>query len=153
MSAERLTDLNRHLLLFFTGTAQYSSTVAKVQEEMTESKVDELKEMLALVNEGEKILTPECDLKGFGRLLDHTWRLKRGVTRRISSDSIDEIYRKAKSAGAIGGKLLGAGGGGFFLAFAEPGLHEAVKKRLEGYMCVPVGFERDGAKILYTAFA
>ena len=106
--------------------------------------------MLALVDEAEKVLvTKGSDLNDFGRLLHETWQLKRGVTSKITTSDLDAIYAKAREAGAIGGKLLGAGGGGFF-AFYVPLEHQAqVRKVLENLLYVPFQFENEGTKILY----
>lgn len=143
--------LNDHLMLFFTGFSRVSAEIADAQMKATKSKTAELLEMLKLVDEGEWILTNKCDICEFGRLLDHTWRLKRGLTSKISTDSIDAIYQKALNAGAIGGKLMGAGGGGFIMIFAEPDRHTAIKRALDGLLYVPFAFEDGGAQILYYA--
>ncbi len=94
-------------------------------------KERQLLEMLSLVDEAEKVLTTKTDLNEFGRLLDYTWKLKRGISSGISTDSIDGLYAKGIEAGALGGKLLGAGGGGFLLFYVEEDKREAVAKAME----------------------
>ena len=92
--------------------------------------------MLSLVDDAEKVLTSKTDLNEFGRLLDYTWKLKRGISNRISTDSIDGLYAKGMAAGALGGKLLGAGGGGFLLFYVEPDKQEQSARRWKNsYMC------------------
>ena len=106
--------------------------------------------MYSLVDKAEKVLTDEsCDLDEFGRLLDYTWKLKRGISSGISTGSIDEQYEKAMKAGALGGKLLGAGGGGFLLFYVPQEKQAAVKKALENQMYVPFKFENEGTRIIH----
>jgi D-glycero-alpha-D-manno-heptose-7-phosphate kinase len=105
--------------------------------------------MRALVDEGDSVLTGECDLHEFGRLLHESWQLKRGLSAKIAPAIIDQIYEKARRAGAIGGKLLGAGGGGFMLFFAPPERHAQVKAALEGLVHIPFGFETGGSQLIY----
>lgn len=149
MSKDRKISLNNNLMLFFTGFSRFSSEIAQKQEMATHSKIQELKEMLKLVDESEKVLTSKCNLNEFGRLLDYTWKLKRGITNQISNDSIDALYNKAINAGAIGGKLLGAGGGGFILLYVEEDKQERVKEELKNLLYVPFEFENNGTHILY----
>ena len=137
-------------MLFFTGFSRISSEIAIEQKKVTANKVKELKEMLGLVDEAEKILiNKHSDLNEFGRLLDHGWKLKRGITSKISTDEIDEIYDIAIKAGALGGKLLGAGGGGFILFYVEKDKQEKVKEALNKLLYVPFNFENEGTKIMY----
>ena len=105
--------------------------------------------MKALVDEVQKLLVSNSDLNEFGRLLDYTWKLKRGITADISNNDIDFLYKKAMDAGATGGKLLGAGGGGFLLFYVEPEYQENVRKALEDLIYVPFEFENEGTKIMY----
>lgn len=149
MSKERKKELNDNLMLFFTGFSRFSSDIARNQEKATRDKTKELKEMLGLVDEAEKVLTGKGDLNEFGRLLDHTWKLKRGITGEISNDSIDALYRQAMEAGALGGKLLGAGGGGFLLFYVEKDRQPAVKETLKDLLYVPFEFENTGTRVLY----
>lgn len=150
MNRERKEELNNHLMLFFTGFSRFSSDIQKGTEKSMKDKTSQLLEMYHLVAEAEKILTDKSiSLNEFGKLLDYTWKLKRGISAGISTDSIDEQYAKAMNAGALGGKLLGAGGGGFLLFYVPLEKQADVKNALEDQMCVPFKFENDGTKIIY----
>lgn len=150
VSPERKKALNENLMLFFTGFSRFSSDIQKSQEKaIKEKKNEQLIEMLKLVDEAQKVLTTKGDLNEFGRLLDYTWRLKRGVTSVISNDSIDALYQKALEAGALGGKLLGAGGGGFLLFYVEADKQPAVRKAMDKLLYVPFEFETHGARVLH----
>ena len=148
-STDRKKDLNDRLMLFFTGFSRFSSDIAKNQVKATKDKTAELLEMKALVDDVQKLLVSKADLKEFGKLLDYTWKLKRGITSDISNIDIDILYKKAIDAGATGGKLLGAGGGGFLLFYVEPEYQENVKKALEDLVYVPFEFENEGTRIMY----
>ncbi|MCI7036752.1 MAG: kinase [Spirochaetia bacterium] len=150
ISRARKEKLNNNLMLFFTGFSRFSSDIQKGTEKSMKDKTKELLEMYLLVDKAEKVLTDEsCDLDEFGRLLDYTWKLKRGISSGISTGSIDEQYEKAMKAGALGGKLLGAGGGGFLLFYVPQEKQEAVKKALENQMYVPFKFENEGTRIIH----
>lgn len=151
ISAERKELLSHNLMLFFTGFSRFSSEIQSSTQSALKSKEDQLLEMLDLVDEAEKILTSKCDLDDFGRLLHHTWKLKRNISNKISTDSIDLLYDQAIKAGATGGKLLGAGGGGFLLFYVVPEKQAAVASALETLMHVPFQFENDGTKVIYYA--
>lgn len=130
INPERKRQLNNNLMMFFTGFTRFSSDVQKANASNKADKVNQLKEMLALVDEAEKVLVDkQSDLDEFGRLLDHTWRIKRKTGNTVSTNSIDELYDKGLKAGALGGKLLGAGGGGFLVFYVEPDKQEKVKKQ------------------------
>lgn len=106
--------------------------------------------MLSLVDEAEAILTDKyTDLNEFGRLLDVTWKLKRNTGNKVSTDSIDNVYKTARNAGAMGGKLLGAGGGGFFVFYVEKEKQEEVKSALSDFMYVPFEFETGGSQVIH----
>ena len=127
INPERKRQLNNNLMMFFTGFTRFSSDVQKANASNKADKVNQLKEMLALVDEAEKVLVDkQSDLDEFGRLLDHTWRIKRKTGNTVSTNSIDELYDKGLKAGALGGKLLGAGGGGFLVFYVEPDKQEIV---------------------------
>lgn len=150
ISDERKRALNSRLMLFYTGVSRYSTEIQTVTQKEIKGKTAELKEMLALVDEAQIILTDKTkNLDEFGRLLHYTWQLKRGISRGISSDTIDALYQKAMSEGALGGKLLGAGGGGFLLFYAPQELHSRIKKELSRLLYIPFTFEREGTRILY----
>ncbi len=147
---ERKDMLNSNLLLFFTGFSRLSSEIAKEQVKATRDKIAELKEIMCLVDDGERILTDRHgDLDEFGRLLDYSWKLKRGLTDKVSTDTLDGIYSIAVQNGALGGKLLGAGGGGFFVFYVPKERQAGVKNALKDLLCIPFRFEDGGSKVLY----
>lgn len=150
LSNERKKALNNNLMLFYTGISRYSSVIQENTQKSILKKVEQLKQMRSLVDIAENILTDKKNnLDEIGRLLDYTWRLKRDISSGISTDSIDGIYQKAQAAGALGGKLLGAGGGGFLLFYVEPDKQKNVSKVLEDLLYIPFEFEQAGAQILY----
>ena len=150
ISTERREQLNNNLMMFFTGFTRFSSDVQKAAASHSEDKLSKLREMYGLVDEAEKILTDKrADLDDFGRLLDHTWRLKRGTSRVVSTESIDGLYEKGLSAGALGGKLLGAGGGGFLLFYVRPEKQDSVRRALDGLLEIPFRFESDGSRVIH----
>lgn len=150
ITPERKTALNRNLMLFFTGFSRLSSEIAEEQMRSTDKKTADLWEMLRLVDVGEAILSDRHgDLDDFGRLLNETWQLKRGITHKVSTDALDEIYSAAMKNGALGGKLLGAGGGGFFLFYVPQEYQPQVRDALADCLYVPYQFEDSGTKILY----
>lgn len=146
---ERKEELCSNLMLFFTGFSRFSSEISVKQEKAIKDKTRDLLEIKSLVDDAEKILTSDCSINEFGKLLDYSWKLKRGLTSKISSDSIDSMYSAAIAGGATGGKLLGAGGGGFLLLYVEPEYRESVRKALGDLLYVPFEFESGGARILY----
>lgn len=153
-SSERKQRLNDSLMLFYTGISRFSSEIQSDTEKAIQKrdKISQLHEMRHLVDEAEKILVDNSrDLNDFGRLLGHTWELKRGISSRISTNSIDEIYARALGAGALGGKLLGAGGGGFLLFYVEPDRQGELRKALEDLLYVPFTFENGGSRVIYYA--
>ena len=149
ISPERKEQLNRNLMLFFTGFSRFSADIQSLTMNAMEDKQQQLLEMLQLVEEAEKVLTTKSDLNEFGRLLDHTWKLKRGISSQISTDSIDALYNTAIKTGAIGGKLLGAGGGGFLLFYIEEDKRETLKKALNNLLYVPFEFENAGTRVIH----
>mgnify|MGYP004518830075 FL=1 len=149
---ERKRELDENLLLFYTGIQRFSSEIQADTFARPVDKVKRLLDMLALVDEAEKILTDKnVSLNEFGKLLDITWKLKRGTGSMVSNGSIDELYDIAIKAGALGGKLLGAGGGGFLLFYCEKEKQPTLIKALDRLMIVPFNFENDGAQVLYYA--
>ncbi len=149
LSPQRKEELNENLMLFFTGFSRFSADIQTETKKCLKSRKDQLLEMLCLVDDAEKVLTSKADLEQFGKLLDYTWRLKRGITSQISTDSIDLIYEKALRAGATGGKLLGAGGGGFLLFYVEKDSQKKVREALEDLLYVPFAFENAGTKVVH----
>lgn len=150
ISPERKKLLNDHLMLFFTGFSRFSSDIQKNTEKSMKDKTQQLIEMYGLVDKAEQVLVNgESDLDDFGRLLDYTWHLKRGISSGISTDSIDEQYQQAMKAGALGGKLLGAGGGGFLLFYVPLEKQDSVRTALKDQLYVPFNFENDGTKTIF----
>lgn len=147
---DRKKELDDNLMLFYTELQRFSS---KIQADTFAKPVDKTKQlldMLALVDDAQAILTGEnSDLNDFGRLLNHTWKLKRGTGTKVSNGLIDELYDKGIKAGALGGKLLGAGGGGFLLFYVEKDKRENVLKALDNLMYVPSQFESEGSSVIY----
>jgi len=145
----RLEELQQHLALYFTGFSRTASEIAQEQLRMTPYKKQELDAMLQLVDEAETIVAnPRCSLREFGLLLHESWQIKRSLTQKISNADIDEIYQIGLSAGALGGKLLGAGGGGFMLFFVPPERREALRMRLKKLLCVPFTFSNRGSHVV-----
>ena len=142
---ERKKLLNDNLLMFFTGFTRLSSETQKANATGYKEKIAQLKEMLALVDEAEKVLTDKhSDMDEFGRLLDKTWRLKRPTT-----NNIDALYEAGIKAGALGGKLLGAGGGGFLVFYVQPDRQAAVKEAMKDLLYVPFEFEDGGTRVIH----
>jgi D-glycero-alpha-D-manno-heptose-7-phosphate kinase len=149
VSPERLTELQSHLALYFTGFSRTASEIAQEQLKMTPQKTNELNAMLQLVDEGEAIVSNSGrSLEEFGHLLHEGWKLKRSLTQKITTSTIDEIYEAGLGAGALGGKLLGAGGGGFMLFFVSPERRAALRDRLKNLLCVPFGFSSRGSEVV-----
>ncbi|BDF35177.1 GHMP kinase [Lachnospiraceae bacterium] len=151
LQLERKKELNNRLMLFFTGFSRFSSDIQKETRLSIKKKESRLLEMLKLVDVAEEVLTTKTDLTEFGRLLDYTWKLKRNISEKVSTDVIDLCYEKAKSAGAVGGKLLGAGGGGFLLFYVEPEYQDNVRQMLKDFLYIPFTFEEDGTRVIYYA--
>lgn len=151
ISPERKEKLNNNLLMFFTGFTRFSSDVQRANNVSgTEDKRLKLKKMYDLVNDAEAVLTDKSqDLDDFGRLLDVTWKLKKGTGSAISTGSIDELYEKGLSAGALGGKLLGAGGGGFLVFYVQPEKQSAVREAMKDLMYIPFKFENGGTRVIH----
>lgn len=150
ISPERKKQLNQNLLMFFTGFTRFSSDVQKSNNVSAVEKTAQLREMLRLVDDAEMILTDKTkDLDDFGRLLDHTWKLKKQTGSKISTESIDGYYDRGIKAGALGGKLLGAGGGGFLVFYVQPEKQEAVRAEMKDLMYIPFEFENGGTRVIH----
>jgi len=144
--------LQDNLMLFFTGLSRTASEIAGEQIKKTPGKKNELTRMSEMVEEAIDILNGgDSDITDFGKLLHESWMIKRSLTEKISNHQIDEIYEEALNAGALGGKLLGAGGGGFIMFFVEPEFQPEVKDRLKNLLYVPFKFENLGSQIIYYA--
>ncbi|HCM36490.1 MAG: kinase [Candidatus Wildermuthbacteria bacterium RIFCSPLOWO2_02_FULL_47_9c] len=150
VSEARRKELESHLALYFTGFSRYASEVAKEQIEKTPQKQKELQAISDMVDQGIDILQNEkVSILGFGKLLGESWQLKRSLTDKISTVQIDALYERAVRAGAVGGKLLGAGGGGFMLLFIPPDKQQNVREALKDLLEAPFHFERGGSQIIY----
>ena len=152
LSNQRKNELNESLMLFFTGFTRFSSDIQQKTAAGMDEKIAQLLEMKRLVDDAESILISKADLREFGRLMDYSWKLKRGLSDGISTGAIDDVYAAAMKAGACGGKLLGAGGGGFLLFFVEKERQAAVREALRDLLYVPFQFETGGPQVVhYTA--
>ncbi|MCP5196305.1 MAG: kinase [Gammaproteobacteria bacterium] len=145
----RRAELRDHLMLCFTGFSRIASEVAKSKIENLKNREAELKCMRGMVDEAIALLQDtRQSIEGFGRLLDASWKYKRRLSDRVSTPEIDQIYDVAINAGAIGGKILGAGGGGFLLLFAKPECQAAIRERLDKLIHVPFDFEDSGSRVV-----
>ena len=149
ISPERKLRLNDNLMLFFTGFSRFSSDIQVEAEKSLKSKEAQLLEMLQLVDEAEQVLTSKTDLTEFGKLLDYTWKLKRGITSKVSTDSIDAIYDKAIKAGATGGKIAWCGWWRIFAVYVEADKQKNVHEALEDLLYVPFEFETAGTQVIH----
>jgi len=143
--------IESNLLLFYLKTKRDASNILKTQQKETQNKLNSLRELKDLVVPLRDIISNSSgnELNKFGELLDKGWKIKRELTDKISSDKIDNYYQKAKDSGAIGGKLLGAGGGGFLLLYVETKHHQSVIDALSELFCLPIGFDDGGTRITY----
>lgn len=149
ISREIKNELQSNLLLAFTGFTHFSGEIAKEQKQNIPLITSQLDEMKSLVFLAEDYLR-KGELDNFGKLLDHTWSLKRTLSNSITTTQIDEFYAAAKKKGALGGKLLGAGGGGFMLLYIPKEKQEQFKTELKGLKFMPFAFENEGTKIIYS---
>lgn len=144
----KMKQLESHMMLFFTGLSRTASDIAIAQIKNMRNKKKELNLMYEMVDEAISILNAGR-IEDFGKLLHESWKLKRGLSHMITTPYIDNIYEVVKNAGAIGGKLLGAGGGGFILIFAKPEKHKKIKEKLKKLLWVPFRFESLGSQIIF----
>lgn len=150
LSPKILSALRQRLILFFTGLARSAPEIAAAQIKNTPRKESELRAMQGMVDQGTSFLE-QGELDNFGKLLHESWQLKRGLSNLIANSHIDEIYATARNAGALGGKLLGAGGGGFMLLYADPASHKNIREALKGMPSVPIHFEPEGSRVIYQS--
>jgi len=149
LKKDKLQQLQNHLIFYFTGLSRFASEIAKEQIKNISKKKMELSIMYQMVEEAIKILNSSTtEISKFGKLLHESWKLKRSLTDKISNPRIDEIYTAARESGAVGGKLLGAGGGGFMVFFVKPEDQAKVKQRLKNLLQVPFQFENQGSQII-----
>ena len=150
ISEKKTRVLQDHLLMFFTGFSRTASEIAAQQIKNIPKKKKELKAMYQMTFEAIEILNSnKSNINNFGKLLNESWKLKRGLSKKVSTPYIDELYQTAMRAGALGGKLLGAGGGGFVLLFVEPHKQKKVREKLKKYLEIPFKFENLGSQIIF----
>lgn len=145
---ERLEEFQSHLMLFFTGLSRFASDIAKSKIDNLKNRAAELQRMTESVHEAIRILQSDASIEEIGRLLDQNWKYKRSLSDKVSSPEIDQIYEAAMKAGAIGGKLLGAGGGGFMIFLVKPALQKKVREALSHLIHVPFRFENNGSRVV-----
>lgn len=151
VAMKRLDEFESHLLLFFTDFSRKASEIEAQKLKKFKDRSNELKAMAAMVPEGVNILKSRGNLNDFGKLLHESWKLKRSLAPVVSTNKIDAIYDTGIRAGAVGGKLLGAGGGGFMVFFAPPEKHKKIKEKLKNLLQVPFKIEHLGSQIVYYA--
>jgi len=149
LTAERVQELNSHLMLFYTGIKRTASDIAESYVNDIANKKRQLRIMKDMVEEGISLLNSDYDITSFGELLHEAWQAKRSLSFKVSNPHVDELYEQARSAGAIGGKLTGAGGGGFLLLFVPPSRHREVREKLNKLVYVPFKFESSGSQIIF----
>lgn len=148
----RLAELNDQLMLVFTGIARTASTIAESYVADLGTNERHLRLTRDLVDEGLSLLSGKSDLTTFGGLLHEAWQAKRSLGQNVSNTSVDDVYEAARRAGALGGKLLGAGGGGFLLLFVPPERQKTVRSALSGFTHVPFRFEFSGTQVIFSDF-
>jgi len=149
ISLQRLNLLQNNLLLFFTGISRYSSDISKDFVLNNSKNISNISKIISFVDEAQSILVNQkMNLDDFGLLLNESWMIKKQLSERISNEYIDEIYSKAINAGALGGKILGAGGGGFILFYANQSQHKKIRSVLKSLVEVPFMFENSGSNIV-----
>jgi len=149
LPSDRKQDFNDHLMLFFTGFSRISSDIAKAHVVNMSKNASDLHKMRAMVDEAVAILCSRDDIRDLGDLLHQGWIYKRNMSNQISNPSIDSMYERARASGALGGKLLGAGGGGFMLLFVAPSNQASVRAELSDLIYVPFKFETSGSQVIY----
>jgi len=149
-SRERVQEFQDHLLLYYTGTSRIASDIVREQMERTRTQENRrvLSQIAQMVDEAVRLFTGPAPIEEIGKLLHEGWLLKKGLSSKISTSQIDVLYEEARRAGALGGKLLGAGGGGFVLLFARPEDHGRIRERLRSFLHVPFRFENHGSQIV-----
>ena len=145
----RILELQSHLMLIFTGLSRFASEIAAQQIKNTPHRTAELRAMHQMVGYSIDLLNSNNSIIGFGKLMHEGWRLKKSISSKISTVEVDDIYSHALKAGAVGGKLLGAGGGGFMLFFVPPQRRAKVREALKKLLEVKFSFEREGSQIIY----
>ena len=146
---DRINDLNQHLMLFFTGVARTAEKVAESYVVDIETKEKQLCSMQKMVGEAISTLTGKGSLEDIGKLLHEAWLRKSSLSKLVSNSYVDKMYSVAREAGALGGKLCGAGGGGFMLLFVPPEKQSTVKEKFHKLVHVPFDFEHEGTQIIF----
>lgn len=149
LAASRLAELSDHLMLFYTGIMRTASDVADTYVENLGAKETLLRQMHDMVDDGIRLVQSNRCVCGFGDLLHQAWEAKRSLSVTISNGVVDEYYSRARDNGAIGGKLIGAGGGGFLLLFVPPSAQNRVRESLSELLHVPFEFTRSGSQIIF----
>jgi D-glycero-alpha-D-manno-heptose-7-phosphate kinase len=149
VGADRMRDLASHLMLFYTGIKRTASSIAESFVNGLDDRRRQLRVIKDLVDESISILSSDRDILEFGELLHESWLAKRSLSTSVSNSEVDEMYEEARVAGAVGGKLLGAGGGGFLLLFVPPSKQRDVRERLNTLIRVPFKFEFSGSQIIF----
>jgi D-glycero-alpha-D-manno-heptose-7-phosphate kinase len=149
LSTERIQELESHLMLFYTGIKRTASDVAQSYVNNIDEKSQLMHALTAMVNEGISILHSEQDIAEFGKLLNEAWQIKRRFSAKVSNSQVDEMYGRAILAGALGGQILGAGGGGFMMLFVPPDRQRQVREKLNNFIHVPFKFEFAGSQIIF----
>lgn len=147
--AERIQELNDHLMLFFTGIHRTASNIAQSYVEKIEDNGSHLRAFNNMVQESIAILAQGQDITRFGKLLHEAWQIKRALSAKVTNSHVDDIYARAIQAGAVGGKLIGAGGGGFMLLFVNPEKRQKVREALKDFIYVPFQFDTSGSQIIF----
>jgi D-glycero-alpha-D-manno-heptose-7-phosphate kinase len=150
MSEEKRRRFSENLLLFYTGVTRKADNILARQRDNIEARRATLDTIKAQASEIYDVLT-NCNINRVGRILDAGWRHKRQLTDRISNNAIDAMYERALDAGAMGGKIAGAGGGGFLLLYCPPDRQSAVRHALRDLKELPFALERDGTKVIFNA--
>ncbi len=149
LARDKILELNSHLMLFYTGIKRTAADVAKTYVDQMSEKRRQLRLIRGMVDESLSILNDGKGLTAFGELLHEAWQAKRSLSSHVTNSEVEDIYAAARKAGAIGGKLIGAGGGGFMLLFAPPSRHDAIRQRLNKLLHVPFEFEFNGSQIIF----
>ncbi len=145
----RINELDDHLMLFYLGVSRFSSDISKSQVSNMKNCTSQMHDLYSMVDEGSSILkNPNTSINEFGKLLHESWEIKKSLSDKITNLLINETYESARSAGALGGKVLGAGGGGFILFFVKPRDQKAVREKLKNLVHVPFNFENTGSRVV-----
>lgn len=149
ISEKRYRELNEHLVLVFTGFQRFAADIEKEKIKNILNNSKSLHYMAGFTDQAIEILSSDRDICEFGALLNDNWQIKKSLSDKVSNQAIDDIYDKGLAGGAIGGKLLGAGGGGFLLFFVKPEKKEALLRELKGFLHVPFCFDKTGSQVIY----